>query len=42
MIAHFLVKDHFLIPPSTLLAVEFNKVSSIREHVPDEICELDI
>ena len=37
MITHFLGEDH-----STLLAVEFNKVSSVGEHVPDEICELDI
>ena len=35
-------KTILLIPPSTPLAVEFNKVSSIEEHVPDEICELDI
>ena len=42
MIAHFLGEDHSSDSPSTLLAVEFNKVSSIGERVPDEICELDI
>ena len=41
MIAHSMGKTILLIPPSTLLAVEFSKVSSIGEHVPDDICELD-